>query len=100
MKSDNLINKEVQMNDEKVCLLFYADHIVLFTENEHDLQQVYRLLSINGLRSGSETQCKHCLIKAFEEIERKVYKYTQNIWKDQRVTVPAYPKLRTYTCIV
>lgn len=33
-------NKIVQMNNEKICLLLYADDIVLLTENEHDMQHV------------------------------------------------------------
>lgn len=34
------LNKGVQMSNEKICLLLYADDIVLLTENEHDMQHV------------------------------------------------------------
>lgn len=35
-----VLNKREQMNIEKICLLLYAEYIVLLKGNEHDMQHV------------------------------------------------------------
>lgn len=40
------LNVGISINDEKVCILLYADDIVFLTENETDLQKVLNVLNI------------------------------------------------------